>query len=530
MFDLLIAGGTAVDGTGRRAVRADVAVSDGRIEAMGRLAGSGAMRVMDASGLVVAPGFVDMHSHSDFTLLVDPRAQSQIFQGVTTEVVGNCGHGCAPVTEPPKFTGNIYGWTPQVEISWRSFDGYLGAVERARPAVNVASLVPNGNLRLAAMDETDRPATRDEAAKMGRLLEEGLDAGAWGFSTGLEYPAERAAGGEELVELCRVTARHGGTYAAHTRNREIRAVDAVHEAVETARAAGVRLQVSHINPRRGGPPDALARCIGAVESAREHGLDAAFDVHTRMYGITNLSNALPAWAFEGGLEALRERLGDASARARLRRHESIISSFALGGWDRVKLYTSPAASALAGLSFAELASRRAPGNGDAWDAVFDVLQMHADDVHAPLCICLSYDESEVMDTMAHPLCTVGSDATALGVDGPLAGQTFMGAFTWAGWYWRKMVTESRRLTIEDAVRRLTSAPAHRLGLKGRGLLAAGAAADLAVLDSKSFRETGTLDQPNRLASGVRHVVVNGVVTIEDGRETGNRGGRVLRME
>ena len=526
MFDLLIAGGLVADGTGQPARRADVGVENGRVSGLGDLSGAQAAKTLDASGLLVAPGFIDIHSHSDFTLLADPRAQSQIFQGVTTEVVGNCGHGCAPITEPARFTGNIYGWTPKVEIGWRTFAGYLARLEQARPAVNVASLVPNGNLRLAAMDRPDRPAGQDELRKMASLLEESLKEGAWGFSTGLEYPSEREASPDEIAHLCRVTARHGGIYAAHTRNRELRAVEAIDEAVRAAEMTGVRLQVSHILPRRGGPADSLERCIEAVERARGRGVDAAFDAHTRLHGITNLSNALPAWALDGGPEMVRARLADTGTRERLRRHESIISSFALGGWDRVFLYSSPALPELAGKSFAEIAPRR----GDPWDAVYDVLAAHAGEPHAPLCICLSYDEADVLETMRHPLCTIGSDATALGVDGPLAGQTFMGAFTWAGWFWRRMVTESRALTPEQAVAKLTAVPAGRMGFKDRGRLTDSAAADIIVFDPARFREKGTLESPNQLAEGMRHVIVNGAVTLEDGRLTGDRGGQVLRRQ
>ncbi|MSQ08038.1 MAG: hypothetical protein EXR44_01860 [Dehalococcoidia bacterium] len=529
MFDLLINGGTVADGSGGPTRQIDVGIRAGRIAAMGRLAGREAAATLDATGLLVAPGFIDIHSHSDFTLLIDPRAQSQAFQGVTTEVIGNCGHGCAPVTDPSRFTGNIYGWTSQTGITWRSFSGFLVRMERARPAVNVASLAPFGNLRLAAMLETGRPATPDELKEMAFGLEECLEAGAWGLSTGLEYPAERVADEREIVALCKVMARHDGIYAAHTRNRETHAVEAVQEAVRTAQEAGVRLQVSHIIPRRAGPPGSLDRCVAAVERARDLGLDAAFDSHTRLHGITNLSNALPPWAFDGGADTLRQRLSDPRERALFREHKSIISSFVLGGWDRVSLYTSPERPEFRGKSFAEIATLGTKAKPcDPWDAVFDVLLAHAEDPHAPLCICHSYDEEDVLRTMRHPLCTIGSDATALAVDGLLAGDIFMGAFTWAGWFWRRMVVETKTMTQGQAVAKLTSAPADRMGFKDRGRLKEGAVADIIAFDPLSFRERGTLDSPNLLAEGMRYTVVNGVLTLENGALTGRHGGHVLR--
>ena len=310
MLDLIVDGGTVVDGTGAARYKADVGILDGRIEAAGDLAGAEAARRLDASGLLVTPGFIDIHSHSDFTLLVDPRAQSSIVQGVTTEVVGNCGHGCAPITDPELFKGNIYGYTPLLDIDWSTTAEYFQKLEQARTAVNVAALVPNGNLRLAAADDLERPSTPDEVAQMVRLLEEGLDAGAFGYSTGLEYPAERTCSEEEMVALCRVVARAGGLYATHERNKEMYAVEAVEEGIRVAEAAGVRLQLSHIIPRRGGPADARERAIEAAERAHDRGMDVGFDAHTRLHGITNVSAALPAWAFEGGTDALASRLRD----------------------------------------------------------------------------------------------------------------------------------------------------------------------------------------------------------------------------
>ena len=219
MLDLVVQAGTILDGTGGQRFRADVGVSDGRIVAVGDLADADSTRRLDAEGLLVAPGFIDIHSHSDFTLLIDPRAQSSIYQGVTTEVVGNCGHGCAPLTDPGLFTGNIYGYAPDVEIDWHSMSEYLARLDAAGPAVNVVSLVPNGNLRLAVLGMEDRPATEDEIGQMERLLEASLEEGAFGFSTGLEYPTERACSEEETIRLCRVVAQTGGLYATHTRNQ-----------------------------------------------------------------------------------------------------------------------------------------------------------------------------------------------------------------------------------------------------------------------------------------------------------------------
>ena len=525
MFDVVILGGVVVDGTGAEARAADVGVTGDRIAAIGALAGAEARTVLDADGLLVAPGFIDIHSHSDFTLLIDPRAHSQIYQGVTSELVGNCGHGCAPLgSNLESFTGNIYGYQDLLPIDWTTMDGYLARLEKAAPAVNVATLVPNGNLRLSVVGDLSRPATGAETAGMVRLLEKSLEAGAFGFSTGLEYPAERAASEEELVALCEVTARRGGLYATHERNRELLAIEAVEEGLRASVATGVRLQLSHIIPRRGGPPDSLERCIELVEAAHAGGLDVEFDAHTRLHGITNLSAVLPSWAVDGGADRMRRHLGDPVTRQRLKGYESIISSFGLGGWDRVALFSSEGSPDKVGRSIARLT----PPGGDPFDTMYDLLLEEGDDPHGALLVVHSYDDDMLADAFRHPLCTTESDATALCLDGPLAGTTFLGAYTWAGSFFRTMVRERGELTLEAAVHKLTAQPADRIGLGDRGRLLEGKQADVVVFDPEEFSDRGTLDDPNRPATGVRHMLVNGGTTLVDGAETGRRSGRVLR--
>jgi N-acyl-D-amino-acid deacylase len=524
MLDIVVRGGTIVDGTGGPSRVGDIGIKGQNISAVGDLSNVDSLRSLDAKGKVVAPGFIDIHSHSDLTLLVDPRAMSQIYQGVTTELVGNCGHGCAPISDPDLVRSNIYGYVSGVEMTWKTMEGYLKRLEEAQTAVNVGTLVPNGNLRLATVGLDERPARADEVAAMVKLLEEGLDAGGFGWSTGLEYPAERACSEDELVSLGRITARHRGLYATHTRNREVQALEAIEEQVRVAERAGCSLQVSHIIPRRGGAADNWQQAIKLVESSRERGVDVTFDSHTRLHGITNLSNAVPPAELSRAPAELADRLRDPAVRAAFKRYPSIISSFGLGGWQNVRLYNSVHRPDWVGKSFAELA----PPGGDAWDAIFDVLQAESENPHEPLCTCFSYEEEWLLTTFKHALCMPGSDATALGTDGPLAGVTFLGAFTWAGWFFRRLIRETQTLTLEEGIRRLTSMPADRIGLKGRGRLEPGAWADLSIFDANTFGETGSLTEPNRLAVGMEYVFVNGVTALEGGKLTGARSGAVLR--
>ena len=525
-LDIIIRGGTVVDGSGRPACTADVGIAGDSIEFIGPLDGAVGKDEIDADGLVVTPGFVDIHSHSDFTLLLDPRAQSSVYQGVTTELVGNCGHGCAPITDPGLFTANIYGYDPRLDITWSTFAGYLEALDHARPTINVASLVPNGNLRIAVTGFDERPASPDEINQMTHLLEEGLEVGAFGYSTGLESAWERMASHPEIVDLCGVTARYDAMYACHTRNKEIMAVEAVEETILVARDSGVRCQVSHIIPRRGGPPDARERAISAVEVAYDDGLDVAFDAHTRLHGITNLSMALPSSFLDKGNAERRVLLSDDTFRRQVKRYPSLISSFALGGWENVYLFRSAITPEAVGKSIADLTADGA----DGWDTVMDILAREVEQIEYPMVLCHSYTEEELRDTFLHPLCTIGSDATALGVDGPLAGTDFLGAYTWASWFFRRFVTQTKQFGLEQAVEKLTARPAERMGLADRGRLAGGMKADIAIFDPSEFREVGTLDSPSQLAVGMEHVIVNGRLVLRDGEMTGCRSGRVLRKE
>ena len=518
---LLIAGGTVVDGTGRPRQRADLLVERGRIAEIGFFDAPADARRLDAGGLLVAPGFIDIHSHSDFTLLLDPRAVSSITQGVTLEVVGNCGHGCAPIADPELARANIYGASGGQPISWRTMAEYLDRLESARPAVNVVSLAPNGNLRLAAAGAVDRPSTLEELATMTRLLEQALEEGAFGFSTGLEYGPERDCSEEEIVALCRVVARSGGLYATHTRNRAGEPDEAVAEAIRTAADAGARLQISHIS--------VVARLTedgrGAVEDAARRGIDVGFDMHTRLFGTTNLSAALPPWALEGAPGAVADRLRDPRTRRELRAYPSIVTSLARGDWSRVVLFGCRARPEFSGRSIAEIAASAGAG---PLDAVYDLLLEEIHDLHAPTIIAFTYREEDVRQAFEHPGCMVGSDATALAPDGPLADRSFHGAYTWAAWFFRRFVRETGTLSIEEAVRRLTSLPASRLGLEDRGVLRRGARADIAVLDPGRFGERGTTFEPNQIAEGMVHTLVNGRLALRDGIVTGDRAGEVLR--
>ena len=406
-------------------------------------------------------------------------------------------------------------------LEWRSAGEYFDRLEAARPAVNVASLVPNGQLRLATVGLADRAASGEEAVAMAGLLRESLADGAFGYSTGLEYAQEAGATEDEVTALCRALAPSGCLYATHTRRRDAGAADSVAEAIRAARAAGVRLQVSHLVPRNG--IDEARRSVELVERARADGLDVEFDMHTRLYGLTHLYAALPPWALAEEPARLADLLRDPAARERMRPHRTLLS--AGDDWGRIVLLDNPFWPQYARRDLAAIAADRGQG---PLDAVYDLLLGALEAPQRLMVIIHAYTEEEQREAFAHPLCVPGSDATTLAPDGPLAGTWFHGAYTWASWFYRFMVREQGLLGPAEAVHKLTGQPAARLGLHDRGVLAPGMWADVAIFDPDAFRDRGTTFEPNELAEGVRHVLVNGVHSLSDGEPTGARGGKVLR--
>lgn len=509
-----------LDGSGKPSFAADVAIANGRIAAIGNIPPQAATEI-DASGLCVAPGFIDIHSHSDYTLLVDPRAQSAIHQGVTLEAIGNCGFGCFPLRNTRLAKRAIYGISDDLDLTWHSAVEYFERLTQARPAVNVLSLVPNGQLRLSAMGMQPRAATPDEMRSMVRELEEAMDAGAYGFSSGLEYAQEVGASRENLETLCRVVARRGGLYATHTRYRDAGSVGAVQEAIETAQATGVQLQISHLLPRSGRAD--CEQCVELVDGAVRSGQNIAFDMHTRLFGLTFLNAMLPPSLNEDDPRKLRDLLMQQSVRDRIHAHKSILT--ASGNWKRLVLLDNTVYPEYARLSFEEIGALRQQAPAEA---AIDLLAGSLESSRPPMVIAKIYAAEDQELAFSHDRCVPGSDATTLALTGPLAQSEFHGAYGWAAWFYRFSVHERGYFTPQEAVRRLSSMPAEILGLPDRGSIKVGHHADIAIFDSANFGETTTTFEPNSLAKGMHHVIVNGRVTLKDGQLTGDRSGQVVR--
>lgn len=526
--DLLITGASVVDGTGRPQCRADLLISDGKIADIGMIGAVEGVPRLDANGLVVSPGFIDIHSHSDFTLAVDPRAVSAIAQGVTLEVVGNCGHGCAPMPDPSMVKANLYGYQPGYDFCWKTVGEYLDHLESRKPAINVAALVPNGCLRLCVAGLADRPSTPDELRRTKRMLRQSLEEGAVGYSTGLEYGIEKHCSEKELIELCGIAKEHGKFYATHTRNREGEAEESIAEAIRTAAASGVSLQLSHLSSitrlstsSRG----AIEQALQQVDEARKKGIDVSFDMQTRRFGMTNLSTVLPPWMLEGGKSATAKRLKDLSVRKEIASYPSIVSALARGDWRKIVVFKANLQPDISGQSIAAISAQRGT---DTYDTICDLLLAEIDDLHSLLILGFAYRPEDLDLVFVQPDCMVGSDAIALATDGPLQNESFHGAYSWAAWFFHYFIFEKKIFSLEEGIRRLTSLPAGRIGLKDRGVIRIGTWADLAIFDPAKFREKATVFEPNQLATGMKHVLVNGIVTLRNGERTGEHGGHALR--
>ncbi len=530
MLELVIRGGSVVDGTGAPAFAADVGIDDGRIAAVGDLRGTEAAREIDAAGRVVGPGFVDIHQHGDFSLLACRTAESAVGQGVTTVVTGNCGHGCAPLRDPAQGLVNVIGHRSEwgVPVDWRSFGEYLERLRTPGIGVNVAPLVAHGAIRVAVMGFAARRPTPAEQAAMRDHVARAMEEGAVGLSTGLEYAPGKEAGEEEIADLCRVVARRGGIYASHIRNRGRELVAATEEAIRIAETAGLPLQISHFAPRLYTPPGDWDRALERIYGARDRGLDVHVDTFPYAWGPGPVAAMLPTWALEGTAREIAARLRDPALRARIRGEAD--SRFALavelGLLDRSFFTYSRGRADLVGKSYAEVAALL---GRDAYDAILDVVAAEGENFYNVVSRGHFAHDDELRRLLREPICMVESDGVLLSPHGPAADYTFsISDYGWAARLLGRFVREERVLGLEEAVRRMTSLPAAKVGLRDRGRIAVGLAADLVVFDPATVEDRATFERPRQSPTGIEWVLVNGVAVVESAGHTGALPGRVLR--
>ena len=528
MFDLLIRGGIVVDGTGRPGFSADVGVVGGRVQAVGTIpAGAQAEKTIDVTGSIVSPGFIDIHTHADIALLARPQHLPKVMQGVTTEVFTNCGLGFAPVTAAGlniqrKYIAGLFGddggdmtdahgaTLPRVDWNWRSVADFLARFECQGIGANIAYLVPHGALRVSAMGMEERPATEAELQTMGSLLTQGMEEGAWGMSTGIWYAPMRAAAREELVRLCRIA----GFFATHQRDYGDAIFAATEESLGIAQEAGVPVQIAHL--QMNGPDNAgrAAELLAKLETARAAGIDVTCDTYPYTAGSTFIQSLLPAWAIEGGPDAILRRLTEPQSRARIVADLLLLQA----DWSRYNLVgaESPHNHPFEGRSFTDIASARGLNVAEFVCAVLEEEQLRACFVHH------AAHEGNVRDILRWSGQMVGSDGLHLpGKTHPRLYGTFPRVLG-------RYVREEKVISLEAAVHKMTGMPAARLGLKKRGLLQEGYAADIVVFDPNTVCDTATFDDPLRYPTGIPYVFVNGIAVKEADHATGALPGQVLR--
>jgi N-acyl-D-amino-acid deacylase len=528
-WTLLFRGGTVIDGTGAPGRPADVAVEGDRIAAVGPGLSGEAARVIDVTGLVVTPGFIDAHSHSDLFYLDCPAAESKVRQGCTTEVVGMCSFSPAPVPagRREQLTAWAAGIGARLEVRWETFGQYLDVLRAARPSINVVHFVGHGALRLAAIGPGNRPAGRDDLARMERLLAEALDAGAFGFSTGLVYPPSAYATTEELVALARSMAARGGLYFSHIRGESAMLLDSIAEAIRIGEEAGVGVQIAHVKAAGRENWPKIGEALAMIDAARARGVDVSGDVYPYHAGSTKMDNLLPAWVHDGGTGRLLERLADRAARRRIV-EECLVDgerwrTTAMGavGFDEIQVATC-ARRELEGMSLAALA--RAAGTTPA-EAMMDLLLEQRATVSM---VVFSQSPDNGARVLAHPAIMVGSDSLGLAAGpGPHAGKPHPRMYGTFPRVLGEYARERKLFSLETAVHKMTGMAAARLRLADRGLLRPGCAADLAVFDPRTVRDEATFADPHRYPTGIPYVVVNGAMVVDGGRFHAAGSGRIL---
>ena len=528
-WSLLLRGGTVVDGTGAPGRAADVAVEGDRIVAVAPALTGAADRVVDVTGRVVAPGFIDMHSHSDLFYFACPSAESKIRQGVTTEVVGMCSFSHAPVR--PDQQGLVKGWVGGIgltpDLPWETFGQYLDRLRSIRPSVNVIHFVGHGALRIAAMGFEARPAGADDLRRMERGLGDAMDTGAWGFSTGLVYPPSAYAQTDELIALAKSMQGRHGYYFSHVRGESAMLLDSIAEAIRIGDAGGVPVQIAHVKASGRENWSKLDGALTMIDDARRRGVDVAGDVYPYNAGSTKMDNLMPAWAHEGGVTKLLERLADRAARKRIT-DECLADGERWGtvsqgriGFDQIFIAACRRRE-LEGLNLAQLASQTGKAPAEA------LLDLLLDEKCTVGMVSFSQSLDNVAKVMAHPSLMIGSDSIPLFEgEGDRPGKPHPRTYGTFPRVLGEYARERRLFSLETAVHKMTGMPAARLGLGDRGVVRAGAVADLVVFDPTTVKDESTYPDPHRYPSGIPYVVVNGHVAVDGGRLTGPGAGRVL---
>lgn len=525
-YDVIIRGGSVIDGTGAPPVIADVAIAGDRIVKIGPVRGTGATTI-NASGKIVCPGFIDIHSHTDLSLLVNPRAESKIRQGVTTEVAGQDGSSLAPLTEDRlKSLRAGYGRRYGVDVDWTDFTGLFNTLEQQGIGVNFMSLAGQGTIRGYVVGNENVPAGPRQIDAMKALVDQAMSEGAWGLSSGLEYTPGSFAGEDEIAELCKVAAGYNGFYATHMRNEDDYLIEAVTEAISTARKAEISLQIAHFKASGRRNRDKVDVAFELIGQAVEEGMDIALDRYPYIAYATTLQNLFPTRFRAGGAEAFVTRLQSPDVLPGMRQ-AAIEKVDMLGDWSAVMItsVTRGENQDYVGQRVSEIV---ADSGQDPFEFVRELLIAENGSVGM---VGFGMSEEEIRSVLTHPLVMVASDGGAAADYGPLSETKphprYYGTFPRVlGKYCR----DDQLFDLPVAVHKMTGMPARKLGLSDRGTIGVGLTADLVVFDPETVIDRADFMNPHQYARGIDFVLVNGAVVIEKGEHTGALAGKVLRKQ
>jgi dihydroorotase/N-acyl-D-amino-acid deacylase len=529
-FDVLIKNGRIVDGSGRAAYVADVGIKGDRIVSIGKLSQATATRTIDAKGLVVAPGFIDMLGQSETYLLIDPRAMSKVMMGVTTEITGE-GESIAPINERQIKEQEDFLKRFNLTIDWRTLDEYFKRLEKQGSGVNLGTFVGATQVREYVIGYDDRPPTAPELDQMKNLVAEAMRDGALGLSTSLQYVPARFAKTDELIELAKVARQYGGIYATHQRS-EANTIDAsLEEVFEIAQKAQIPVEIWHLKTAYKKNWGRMSQVLARIKQARDRGLDVTADIYPYIAGSTALSACLPPWAQEGGVEKMLARLRDPQTRQRLKKEIAEDQT----EWENIYLGSGGPSGVLIGsvvnrelesLQGKRISEIAAEQKKDPLDTVFDLILADHGQTGA---IYFMMSEADMRAAMQSPFVSFCTDSGSRATDGPLAGSKSHPR----GWgsYPRilgRYVRDEKLLSLETAVHKMTGAPAARVGLKDRGLIKEGMFADITIFDPAKVLDRATFESPNQFPVGIEYVLVNGKISVDKGARTTALAGRVLR--
>lgn len=526
-FDLIIKDGYIFDGLGKDAFEADVGVSGNFIKEIGKISSSRGKSIIDARGLAVCPGFIDVHEHTDVELLVNPKAESSIRQGITTLVSGNCGFSPFPVAEE-RFEEMKEDLKEQYELdlTWVDIKGFFSKLEEKGIALNYSSLVGQGTIRGAAVGFNDRSPKQEELEKMKMLVAENIKNGAVGLSTGLEYAPGSYAQADEITELCKVAARYGGVYATHMRDEGDYLLESLDESIEVARKTGVNLEISHFKiayPRNWHKvDDALTK----IEEAKKEGISIFCDRYPYIAGSTGLSFYFPLWAKQGTTDEFLARLKDPCLESKIRDHVAE-QEIKLGSWDKVIISSviSESNKQFEGKSILDGAKET---EKDPYDFMRDLLIEEKNRVGM---VTFMMKEENLKKILAHPLVGVGTDGSAIAPYGPLGrGKPHPRHYGTFPRVLGKYLREEKIVPLPEMLKKITSLPAEKFGFEKRGALQNSYFADIVVFDEDKVIDKATWVDPHQYPVGIEYVIVNGQIVIERGKHTGNLPGKVLRKQ